>query len=406
VVFNEIFRQKNPAFIDLLCELRRGIVSPENIERLEKRTRYKLTNDLSNIAHQVFGGRNCERLKMMITKVFNLAREKQRFLSQSNQPVSLLQLAEIDTTVNMSINAPFETVVPNWHRFEQHLLRTSIEQEFDSESALLYLLPDEFVPASHEILVSEIEPTHIMSLVAQVDACNALKLSVIKSPTVTFSAGVKISITVANPHYASAQEHFAKEFSKNTTPLVLKLKIGAQVLLTSNIAPRFYNGRRGVVVGFMKRTDFATQYPQTGVLLAKHPAEDDDENYPVVLFDNGIVARVGRHSWERKRSFAVGAKPVVAELEQFPLTLAFAITIHKSQGMTINRLSVNLTRAFECGIPYVALSRGINLESIVIEQMDRSIFDGSQPKLLPPPVVVAFYDKLERESDERKISQS
>jgi hypothetical protein len=71
--------------------------------------------------------------------------------------------------------------------------------------------------------------------------------------------------------------------------------------------------------------------------------------------------------------------------------------------MGIGRLSVNLSRAFESGLPYVALSRGVNLESIIIEEMDATIFDGSQQKLLPPAVVIAFYDKLERQMDQLAI---
>lgn len=557
VVLDQVFRQNNPVFIDLLCELRRGVLSAANIQRLEARTRYRLTNDLLDIAHRVFGGRGCNRLQEIAVQVFQCARQqRQQQTAAADLPQlqqqsdhnggSLLRRCHIDTECNMSQRiassvAESESVVPNWRRFERHVLQCCAQQEINLDLALIHMLPDEFVPESHTILVSDVKPTHIMSLNAQVEECNSRNLAAIKAPTVTFTANVSIGISNRHAMFAAAQEHFGRVFQKDTlTPLQLRLKVGAQVLLTANVLPpHFINGRRGVVLGFMSKKEFLdNEYDDdddAAICLGLQPADEDDARYPVVKFDNGSVARVGRHSWQRQRSFSAGAKPVVAVLRQFPLVLAFACTIHKcvagdtlvqtekrglvpidelvhdyvdtkvlthagnfrrivdhfigeqeasivirtsagyelecshrhpllvlrncgnsdwvkapeltvgdtltmcrngkmfydkianlsasvcqmydieveqdhsfvgngfvnhnSQGMTIGKLSVNLTRAFECGLPYVALSRGVNLESLIIEEMDRSIFDGSQPNLLPPAAVVAYYNKLERDME-------
>jgi hypothetical protein len=395
IVLNQIFRQNNPEFIDLLCELRHGMLSSENIERLERRTRQRLTNDLLDVAHRLFGARNCERMRTMVQRVFETARQ---------QPAagvgSLLTAAAIDTQENMSSLSFTEPVLPNWTRLEKYVLSCAAQKEFDNDTSLIYLLPETRVPASHQILVSIIEPTHIMSLNAQVDRCNEQRLAALKSPAHVFTAGVRIGISNKHPSYDAAQQHFGKEFSKHLTPLVLRLKVGAQVLLTSNLAPRYYNGRRGIVEAFMTLQEFNDAYGSDGLFLAQQPPEENNDKYPIIRFDNNVVARVGRNSWERKRAFAINAKPVIATLEQFPLVLAFAITIHKSQGMTISRLSVDLSRVFQYGLPYVALSRGINLDSIVIEQIDRAVFDGSRPELLPPDVVVAYYELLEKKMEQ------
>lgn len=393
VVLNQIFRQNNPIFIDLLAELRRGVVSSENIERLEARTRYRLTTDLMQIAQQVFGNRNCDYLRAMSSKLFQTMR------NSSDTQRTLFEQCEIDVDDNFSATAKNSlienpiVVKANWNRMLMHIKQCAAQADFDPETALIYYLPSDYVPTSHQIIVSEIEPTNIMTLNAQVDLCNSRRLAAIKSPMVTFSAGISIDIDMENKRFQEAQEYFGQEFTKNLTPMHLQLKIGAQVLLSANLAPKFYNGRRGIVVDFLKLDEFITKYGADGLLLPK--AQSPNESFPVVMFGNGVFARIGRHNWERKRSFGFNQKPVTAILSQFPLMLAFAITIHKSQGMTIERLSVNLSSAFESGLPYVALSRGINLESIVIENIDRTMFDGTNQKLLPPPFVIAFYEKLE-----------
>ncbi len=396
IVLDEIFRQNNPIFIDILAELRRGVVSQKHIAMLEERTRFKLTSDLMKIAQQLFGNRNCDYLRAMSERMFQTLRLPQ------DPNKTLLEQCEIDVTQNFSylannsfIAAPSTVVIPNWDRMLKFVKQCAGQTEFDPETALIYFLPLEHIPSSHQIIVSEIEPTNIMSLNAQVDQCNEQKLANIKGTLVTFNAGISIGIHMQSQHFQEAQDYFSKEFGKNITPMHLRLKIGAQVLLTSNLAPRFYNGRRGVVVDFSTLDDYKAKYGNDALLLPREQTDSANEICPVVYFDNGETARIGRHEWERKRTFGNNVKPAVAVLSQIPLMLAFAITIHKSQGLTLTRLSVNLTSAFESGLPYVALSRGVNLESIVIEHMDRSVFDGSQPKLLPPAYVVAFYEELD-----------
>jgi len=404
IVLNEVFRQNNPEFVDLLCQLRRGVLSEDNIQRLESRTRYNLTNDLLNIAHRLFGGRGCDRLRDIAVKVFCTAKEANFDLPLENGR-SLLQMCDIDEECNMSQRIASTTdkknafVVPNWRRFERYVMQSCAQDEIDVDLSLIHMLPPECVPDSHDILVSEIQPTHIMSLNAQVDECNRRNLAAIQAPLVSLPAKIHIGLGPRHQSFGAAKDHFTSVFSKNNlTPLQLRLKIGAQVLLTANVQPpQFINGRRGVILAFMTKKEFEDADFALALALGAQPAEDDNHKYPIVEFDNGAVARVGRFRWQRQRSFSAGTKPILGILEQFPLVPGFACTIHKSQGMTIGRLSVTLTRAFQCGLPYVALSRGVNLDSIVIEEMDRSIFDGSQPKLLPPAAVLAYYDKLERE---------
>lgn len=413
IVFDHVFRQHNPAFVDLLGELRCGALSSANMKRLCSRTRERLTQDLLDIAYRLFGRHNCSRLLGMVARVVEIARmridlEKQQLANidtTTDKCKSLLDEAEIDTTENMAADAEFNScslIVANWLRLEKFVLRnTSLLTNADLSSWLIHLLPEDSVPVSHQILVSEIEPTHIMPLVSQVDRLNAQKMSMIKSSASEFNAIVSIDVC-GGKLFEEAQTYFLKEFAKQRTPFCLRLKVGAQVILTCNISQRFYNGRRGIVIGFMNRSEFESTFEngeQIGNKMddddEQYPSVDIDEQYPIVRFDKNTIVRLGRYSWLRRHSFATKSEPITARMSQFPLALAFAITIHKSQGMTIDRLCVNLSEAFEYGLAYVALSRGTSLDSIVIEDMDRSTFDGT--KLLPPAEVVAFYNKLHRE---------
>jgi len=133
------------------------------------------------------------------------------------------------------------------------------------------------------------------------------------------------------------------------TELALALKPGAQVMFVRNDSQkRFVNGSIGVV------TEAESEK------LVVHVEEDGKEHDIVVT----------QETWENIRySIDERTGKIVADVtgtfKQFPLKLAWAITIHKSQGKTFERMTLDLGRgAFECGQTYVALSRCRTLDGI------------------------------------------
>jgi ATP-dependent DNA helicase PIF1 len=117
---------------------------------------------------------------------------------------------------------------------------------------------------------------------------------------------------------------------------VLDLKVGAKVICIKNDAERRYvNGSMGEVVDF----------------------ETDDS--PVVLLASGKRVTIKADTWRIEED-----GKVKAEICQLPVKLAWAITVHKSQGMTLEKAEIDLSRAFASGQGYVALSRLKSLDGL------------------------------------------
>jgi len=120
----------------------------------------------------------------------------------------------------------------------------------------------------------------------------------------------------------------------------LELKVGAPVLfLRNNYEKMYINGERGKVVKI-------------------------EGNEIVVEKRDGDIVEVIPETWELKDADQM----VRASLRQFPLKLAWAMTIHKSQGMTLDRLECNVAECFAPGQTYVALSRAKTIEGLALTE--------------------------------------
>ncbi len=147
------------------------------------------------------------------------------------------------------------------------------------------------------------------------------------------------------------------EFEKKSlpTPEILELKPGAQVMMLNNDPEkRWVNGSLGKIKSIA-------------------PSEEG-EDVVMVELENGSLADVKRHTWEIYQYYfdeetnALASK-VVGYFTQYPLKLAWAVTIHKSQGQTFERVVIDMGfGTFSHGQMYVALSRCTSLEGIVLKQ--------------------------------------
>eukprot|EP01012_Entosiphon_sulcatum_P032734 TRINITY_DN4158_c0_g1_i1.p1 TRINITY_DN4158_c0_g1~~TRINITY_DN4158_c0_g1_i1.p1 ORF type:complete len:616 (+),score=58.41 TRINITY_DN4158_c0_g1_i1:23-1849(+) len=180
------------------------------------------------------------------------------------------------------------------------------------------------------------------------------------------------------------------------------LKVGAQVVLLQNVIERvggrrrflgqnqLVNGSRGVVSGFIDSQRVAD------ALIAMSPSQNKNQALPL-----GQASWLARHpvlpivSFENGRQHVVLPATFSVEINsetkayrvQIPLKLAWALTIHKSQGLTLDKVIVNLIGVFECGMSYVALSRARTLRGLKILGYHRSIVKAH-------PAVIEFVGSL------------
>uniref|UniRef100_A0A671XU82 ATP-dependent DNA helicase PIF1 n=1 Tax=Sparus aurata TaxID=8175 RepID=A0A671XU82_SPAAU len=146
---------------------------------------------------------------------------------------------------------------------------------------------------------------------------------------------------------------------------LIQLKVGAQVMLTKNldVTRGLVNGARGVVVAF----------------------ESGKHGLPRVRFLCGVTELLKPERWVFKSGGGVHLSR-----QQLPLKLAWAISIHKSQGMTLDCVEISLARVFESGQAYVALSRARSLEGLRVMDFDPRVVRAD-------PDVLVFYKKLRKE---------
>ncbi len=223
------------------------------------------------------------------------------------------------------------------HIYRQHdqdfitLLNKVRDNKMDAECLTLLnqrYLP-EFTPRDNEGYITL--TTHN----AQADEINESKLQALPDKTLHFKATVKGT------------------FPENTYPTKadLELKIGAQVMFVKNdpsAEKAFFNGKIGQLVGY-----------------------DKDANAVEVRCDDEVLT-VGALTWQNNEYHINPESKDIEEKEvgsftQIPLRLAWAVTIHKSQGLTFDKLIVDAGLAFAHGQVYVALSRCTSLEGLVLK---------------------------------------
>jgi ATP-dependent DNA helicase PIF1 len=165
-----------------------------------------------------------------------------------------------------------------------------------------------------------------------------------------------------------------------TCDTTITMKIGCQVMCIINIQGdiadkdgnknserdlKLCNGSQGIVTNFC---------PQSGL--------------PIVKYNNGVEMIMQRHTWESETIPGIG-------VSQIPLILAWALTIHKSQGATLDTAEIDVgSGIFECGQTYVALSRVRSLNGLYMTSFDAE-------KIKINTKVKNYYEELKRPEGEK-----
>ena len=204
---------------------------------------------------------------------------------------------------------------------------------------------------------SGIFPTKIYSLNKDVDKENQKeldKLCLNNKDLEFFEYELQFDILKKNLKFVD------EKIKKNCiAPQNLQLCLGAQVMLLYNIDLDIglANGSRGVITKF----------------------EDD---LPVVKFMNGVECPINYQEWIIEEN-----NEKILSITQIPLKVAYAITVHRSQGLTIDFAELDLSDIFEYGQAYVALSRVKTLEGLSIRNLNIK-------KIIANKKAVEYYEKL------------
>lgn len=205
-----------------------------------------------------------------------------------------------------------------------------------------------------DIAYPDIEPTRLYTHNADVDAVNAEKLGQLKGAVKSF----KMS--------ARGNKIMHESLMRNClSPAVLSLKEDAMVMCTkNNFEAGYVNGTLARVVGF-----------------------DSYGGNPIIETADKRRITIEPVSWELSEE-----GKVLAAIEQLPLRLAWAITVHKSQGMSLDAAEVDLSKSFVYGQGYVALSRVRSLAGLKVLGMNANA-------LMVDPKIIAQDGRFMSESN-------
>lgn len=187
-----------------------------------------------------------------------------------------------------------------------------------------------------KIFFSHVQPARIYTHNVDVDYINERELK-----------------KISGKAFAYSMKSFGKRnlvgFLKKSclAPEKLTLKVGARVMFVkNNFEVGYVNGTMGTVIDF-----------------------EEESRMPIVKTIQRKIITADPASWDMEEE-----DEIIASIKQIPLRLAWAITVHKSQGMSLDAAEVDLRKSFECGMGYVALSRVRTLLGLSIVGINEMAF--------------------------------
>jgi len=308
-----------------------------------------------------------DEVSMLTPELLEMIDKLAKIIRQSSKPMGGIQVIfvgdflQLPPVMKGGVKFAFES--PVWWEIIKGTIQ--LKRIFRQKDPVFQTILD-------EARVGELSPTSLATLKTRCDLSWDHEPI---QPTLLFSRNVQVdSINKANIENLEGETHVYKARfpSGQTLPddigfvPELTLKVGAQVMLVTNLdqSKGLVNGSRGVVVQFRKE-------PTKDVLTCEET--NDGISYPVVMFKNGRMETLKYHSWQE------------LFVQQIPLRLAYALTIHKAQGATLDCALIDIgPNTFEYGQAYVALSRVKSIDSLYVHEVSAGAFRAH-------PLVKKFY---------------
>ena len=325
----------------------KNTLSMANLRELKEKKYLKKNIDTSKVLI-------IDEISMLHRKQFDLVNEVLKFFKETDKPFGGIQLIISGDFFqlppigdqNETNRDKFAFMSQSWldADFKICYLTEQFRQTDNQLNDILNEIRSRNVSQDSQIIlrsnkndIASIEPTKLYTHNIDVDRINTEQLQLVKGRNKIFKAKIKGNLKLAETVKKSI-----------LAPENLILKIGAKVMFVKNNYEKGYlNGSLGNVIKY------------------------NEEGVPVVRLFNGYEITAENEEWKIEDE---RGKLLVSYM-QIPLRLAWAITVHKSQGMTLDSATMDLSKTFEKGQGYVALSRvkslsGLNLtgyNSITLE---------------------------------------
>lgn len=238
-----------------------------------------------------------------------------------------------------------------------------------------------------QIINNDIIPTKIYTRNIEVNIENNKCLDNIKMEMYTYRYKYNIKYGDNYIYKDEIDSHF-KSYFKDYNIININLKLGAQIVITKNISSKIVNGTRGVIIGFQKDykidKNLIPNWKKRIYLKLNKWIEDNNNILPIIKLENNIIYTV-----EPEQYIYDGIMESKLHILQLPLKLGYALTVHKCQGMTIDRCILVMNSIFSAGQLYVALSRIKKLENCEIHNFNRN-------NVFADPRCISFYKSFKK----------
>jgi ATP-dependent DNA helicase PIF1 len=362
-----------------------------------------------------------DEISMLHPDYFECINRQLQILRQNNQPMGGVQTLffgdfyQLPCVNNDGINRYTENENekmycfdnPNWNLLfpPQNTIILYRNMRAINDNFLSQLLKDirvgvvkqEYIDALRSRVVSredidkmKIKPVEIVPLRRQAEIINEREMNKIDAPFIEFKAQIVNKLKSGKIIYSreKAIEEALKIEKKSGYVVNLKLKIGTTVMLTTNISTDMglVNGSMGVIKNISVKTIKKFNNKNNTYIIQKKPVF-------TVEFTNGNTFDIHRFKWAHKENDNFGVL-------QFPLIPAYAITIHKIQGQTLDKVYADLGNdIFETGQAYVAISRVRNINSLYLKTFnEKSLFSCNKVK--------SFYKYIHDSQEEYKRNKT
>lgn len=325
-------------FIDEISMLRSDV-----LELIDDLFKYVMDNDLPFGGKQVVFAGDFLQLPPVVKNHENLP----NFWAFQSQTWTDLNFKIINLTeVKRQDDKNFSTCL-NWIRAGRFVMSEELQQRISD-----YIFNTRFnkVPDG-------IEPIKLVSINEEADRYNSRKLAELETVEEIYKAEID----------GISEKHI--ELIKKDCPAleILKIKIGAQVMTIKNdINGQYINGSMGEYLGLENREVDVFSRKNGGMISEMKSC------MKIRIFDGNRIVYAPIEVWknEKRRISEETGEPIVetlAEFIQYPVKLAYAITIHKSQGMSLDYVEIDFRNVFMAGQAYVALSRARKYEGLFVK---------------------------------------